>query len=495
MLCVFSAVSGEALASLDVEASEAEHQVRRLKARLAKQLGVSRFRQRWLGEDHSELPDDAMLDFSAQNVPVLNVQLVILEFVEAAEQSDQLVSACDKNCWEEVEALLCTPLSPTSFRDQLGRPALHAAARNGHWQCIRLLLEADAEKDEAILGLTALHLAAQRGHVGVVRLLLEAACDLHLVTLKQHETALHLAADHGHPEVVALLLEMKAEKDQARSRDGKTPLHLAAEKGHPEVLRLLLAAGAEKEKDLPQQAKAAEDSSEVKATCALRTWVSCIFILGVDSDTLHAAGSPGARLVRLEDCPVHRFRFERSEGSPGSAVLACALVDGRSLLVEMDGEASVTSATILGDAWNGAAPTGARWRNWPRGAQDLRLLPCRRVAMTLRRREMAGDTEAGDAVVVYGRSFESSNYRQLMLGRSMEADVPKSPDAAIKSLSSFLASRSFPDATAELERSLRRAAKPTAATLLLEPGSHAAAQLEGQLQAKSLGMSGPFQEA
>ncbi|CAK9103872.1 unnamed protein product [Durusdinium trenchii] len=248
MLCVFSAVSGEALASLDVEASEAEHQVRRLKARLAKQLGVSRFRQRWLGEDHSELPDDAMLDFSAQNVPVLNVQLVILEFVEAAEQSDQLVSACDKNCWEEVEALLCTPLSPTSFRDQLGRPALHAAARNGHWQCIRLLLEADAEKDEAILGLTALHLAAQRGHVGVVRLLLEAACDLHLVTLKQHETALHLAADHGHPEVVALLLEMKAEKDQARSRDGKTPLHLAAEKGHPEVLRLLLAAGAEKEK-------------------------------------------------------------------------------------------------------------------------------------------------------------------------------------------------------------------------------------------------------
>lgn len=223
MLCVFSAVSGEALASLDVEASEAEHQVRRLKARLAKQLGVSRFRQRWLGEDHSELPDDAMLDFSAQNVPVLNVQLVILEFVEAAEQSDQLVSACDKNCWEEVEALLCTPLSPTSFRDQLGRPALHAAARNGHWQCIRLLLEADAEKDEAILGLTALHLAAQRGHVGVVRLLLEAACDLHLVTLKQHETALHLAADHGHPEVVALLLEMKAEKDQARSRDGKTP--------------------------------------------------------------------------------------------------------------------------------------------------------------------------------------------------------------------------------------------------------------------------------
>lgn len=53
----------------------------------------------------------------------------------------------------------------------------------------------------------------------------------------------------------------------------------------------------------------------------------------------HLSPSKGPSQLRLEDCPVHRFRFERSEGSPGSAVLACALVDGRSLLVEMDGEA------------------------------------------------------------------------------------------------------------------------------------------------------------
>ena len=52
---------------------------------LSSLMFVSPHPRRWLGEDHSELPDDAMLDFSAQNVPVLNVQLVILEFVEAAE--------------------------------------------------------------------------------------------------------------------------------------------------------------------------------------------------------------------------------------------------------------------------------------------------------------------------------------------------------------------------------------------------------------------------
>ena len=27
---------------------------------------------------------------------------------------------------------------------------------------------------------------------------------------------------------------------------------------------------------------------------------------------------------------------------------------------------------ILGDAWNAAAPTGASWRNWPRGPLGLR---------------------------------------------------------------------------------------------------------------------------
>ena len=37
------------------------------------------------------------------------------------------------------------------------------------------------------------------------------------------------------------------------------------------------------------------------------------------------------------------------------------------------------------------------FRRTAAGAQDLRLLPCRRVAMTLRRREMAGDTEARDS--------------------------------------------------------------------------------------------------
>ena len=55
---------------------------------------------------------------------------------------------------------------------------------------------------------------------------------------------------------------------------------------------------------------------------------------------------------------------------------------------------------------------------------------------------------------------QPNQLRETAPGTSSVQNTPE------RGLSSFLASRSFPDATAELERSLRRAAKPTAATLL-----------------------------
>ena len=51
-----------------------------LKIALAKQLGVTRFRQRWLKEDHTELKDDAV-------VPCCDVQLVVLPFVQTNHAS------------------------------------------------------------------------------------------------------------------------------------------------------------------------------------------------------------------------------------------------------------------------------------------------------------------------------------------------------------------------------------------------------------------------
>ena len=77
------------------------------------------------------------------------------------------------------------------------------AARNGHREAVRALLEAGAEVDHADNdGCTALHAAAEEGHVEVIQTLLKAGADLNL---RSHgRTALlfarvrnHLAAAHA----------------------------------------------------------------------------------------------------------------------------------------------------------------------------------------------------------------------------------------------------------------------------------------------------------
>ena len=151
---VLSAVSGEAIANLNADETEGKS-VKSLKAHLAEEIGVSRFRQRWFSEDHVVLPDESIISHST-------VQLVILDLgPRSQEQGLKLITACDENCCDEVEALLQLPLCPDAA-NEAGRTALHAAALAGHGECLGLLLEAGAAKNqEDGSGQTALHLAAE----------------------------------------------------------------------------------------------------------------------------------------------------------------------------------------------------------------------------------------------------------------------------------------------------------------------------------------------
>ena len=108
-------------------------QLKSLKTLVAKQIGVPRFWQRWLSEDHNELGEEAFV------IPS-DVQLVVLDFVQA-ENGDaaKLRDACERNLLEEVEELLRKPMNPNMVAETVfplglgqrdGRTALHSAAEN-----------------------------------------------------------------------------------------------------------------------------------------------------------------------------------------------------------------------------------------------------------------------------------------------------------------------------------------------------------------------------
>ena len=105
--------------------------VKSLKTLVAKQVGVPRFRQRWLSKDHTELPEDAFVSAS-------DVQLLVLDFVEAeAGEVQKLFDACEYNDLDQVDELLRKPLNPNVV-DEEGNTALHSDLAMRNPCCLKL---------------------------------------------------------------------------------------------------------------------------------------------------------------------------------------------------------------------------------------------------------------------------------------------------------------------------------------------------------------------
>ena len=171
-------VSGEGLVVLDLSSFHETLPanvcpVRALKQQLNSICGLSRFRQRLVS-----LSDGAVLD-DDHSLTAGDIQLVLLNFCPASStQVAALRDAASSGRTSEVENILQRPQDPDSV-GLLGHPTpLFVAAERGHLQVIRLLLEANADKDKTFQdGATPLFIAAQNGHLEVVRLLLEANAD------------------------------------------------------------------------------------------------------------------------------------------------------------------------------------------------------------------------------------------------------------------------------------------------------------------------------
>ena len=126
-----------------------------------------------------------------------------------------------------------SPLTISCFRNRplVANALLQAGARVGY-----------VRKD----GFTALLMACQEGHIECVRVLIRAGADVNQAATDKHgNSPLFQASQNGHVHVVDALIAAGCQLNYARPCDGCTALIIASQFGFIDVVRSLLAAGAD----------------------------------------------------------------------------------------------------------------------------------------------------------------------------------------------------------------------------------------------------------
>ena len=126
-------------------------------------------------------------------------------------------------------------------------PPLYYAAENGHVQIVKYLIEKGANVNAgSMYDKTALICAVRNGHEHVVKCLVESGADL--TTDKRVESVIHCAAENGHENVLKYLIDVGAVVDHLDFR-GWTALTLAACSGEDKCVDALLKGGADVSND------------------------------------------------------------------------------------------------------------------------------------------------------------------------------------------------------------------------------------------------------
>lgn len=130
-------------------------------------------------------------------------------------KSGAVLALAVKANFADIVKLLVEAGVDLNYRDDQGETALHVAARFGHTECARTLLEqhdgqkADMEIAENSFGWTPLFIACVDGHVDIVRILVAAKANLERLdtsgwTAKEH------AALRGHMDIAEVLADVTA---------------------------------------------------------------------------------------------------------------------------------------------------------------------------------------------------------------------------------------------------------------------------------------------
>ena len=122
-------------------------------------------------------------------------------------------------------------------------PLLLEAARNGDVERLRLLVDAEAFVNSVDNeGRTVIYFAAREGHAECVKVLLSVpGVDVNKAN-QNGWTPLNVAANYGHAECVKLLLSAPAVDVNKANQNGCTPLYVAVKEKHYKCVEALLSS-------------------------------------------------------------------------------------------------------------------------------------------------------------------------------------------------------------------------------------------------------------
>ena len=160
--------------------------------------------------------------------------------IERKPKEAQLLFAAENGHIEKLHALLAEKEVKVDSPNSSAVTALFLAAKEGHEECLRLLLEAGASVDGIGLGntaLTPLWVATYAGHKNCVDRLVKAGANL---STKFPETPLFIAAREGRADCLKILIEAGSNVNVKNNR-GQNPMHIACSEVHESCVEHLVS--------------------------------------------------------------------------------------------------------------------------------------------------------------------------------------------------------------------------------------------------------------